>query len=144
MSLRLGLTAIATLLAACMGGFAERDLLLDAVREYNDGVRWGRLDQATSHLPIAARQRLTERLATLGDELEFSEYDLGRIDVEGERARVRVDVSWLIKRRGLLERTTLEQSWQRKGSSWLLIQENRVAGAPLPLWDEPVATTAAR
>jgi hypothetical protein len=111
------------------------------VREVNDGVRWNRLEQATAHMAVADRRHFADRHAPLADELEVTDYDVTRIDIDQKHdtATVIVDVSWSMKRRGLLERTVVEEKWALHGGDWMLTRESRLRGSVLPLYDEPEA-----
>ncbi len=131
--------ALALLLAGCAGGFSDRERLVDAVRDFNNGVRWGRGDVAGTRMVPEEVKRFADREAALADEVEFADYDVTQIDFDQshEKATVRVEVAWSAKRRGLLERTTVAQSWERRRGEWLLAKQTRVKGARLPLYDEP-------
>ena len=142
------LSGLACCVTAMLGGscttmFSDREKLVMAVREYNDGVRWSRLDQAVGRMVPDSRQRFLDRHAALAEELDITDYDVTRIDVERETATVTVEVSWSLKRRGLLERTIVVEDWKRQRGDWVLVKESRLRGAPLTLFDErapPVAT----
>lgn len=119
-------------------GYSSRDRLTEAAREYSSSIRWGKLDTAASHLPKEERKRFLDRFGRLEDELEIADYELVSIDVDAGRGRgtARVDYQWSLKRRGLVQKTSVEQVWTRKDGEWLLASETRVRGAPLALFSE--------
>jgi hypothetical protein len=140
--------ALACALAAggCIAGmgYSTVDKVTSAAREYNQDVRWGRYEQAAEKLPKELRQRFIERRASLDDELQIADYELVSIDVDkkARTAKARVDYSWTLKRRGLVEKTTTRQDWEERDGQWLMTKETRTRGAPLVLFEEPPARTA--
>lgn len=140
------LAALALLLVGCIGaGLSDRDRLKMALEEYNDGLRWGKVEAACAHLPVALRQPFAERFQQLSGELEVMDYEVQRIewDRKAGTARVRIDMNWSLKRRGIVERSVIEQKWQEAGSgSWIIAEQRRVAGSPVPFLDEPPPAAA--
>jgi hypothetical protein len=134
-------------LPGCMAGmgYSTMDQVTNAAREYNNDVRWGRYDQAAKHVPSTDRQRFVERHSSLEEELEIADYELVNIEVDKKKqtASARVDYSWSLKTRGIVEKTTTRQKWERRDMDWVLASEERVKGAPLVLFDEPARTAAA-
>src|SRR5262249_51451170 len=95
--------------------------------------------QASKHLPGDVRQRFIDRHSSLEDELEIADYELASIEVDKKKqvATARVDYTWSLKTRGLVEKTTTKQHWERHDSDWLLASEERVKGTPLAFFAEP-------
>jgi hypothetical protein len=138
---RLTVLLLALGLGGCMTDYSAKDRLLNAAREYNDGVRWGRYESAADHLPADRRRAFIDRHKNLEEELEISDAEVISIDLEGakkDRAKARVEYVWSLKRQGLIEKTATEQVWEQKGSTWILASETRTKGEPLTLFDEPV------
>jgi hypothetical protein len=111
----------------------------NAAREYNNDVRWGRYDQAADHIAKEQRDRFVERHTSLEEDLEIADFELVNIVVDKgkQTATARVDYTWTLKNRGIVEKTTTKQTWERHDSHWIMAQETRVKGAPLVLFDEP-------
>ena len=124
--------------ASCAGHMTKKDFLVMAIREFNDGIRWGKIDVAATHLPLPARKLLAERYGRVEDELEVMDYEIQRIDVApgGKTALVRVDMSWSHKRRGPVDRTVLEQSWEEQNAGWWMTRQTRIKGTPLPIFED--------
>jgi hypothetical protein len=120
-------------------GYSLKDRVTEAAREYNEGVRWGRLEQAASHIAVDERERFWSRHKALEEELEIADSEMVQLNVDGKReeATARMEYQWSLKRRGLVEKTTTEQKWVRKGGEWVVASETRVSGAPLVLFAEP-------
>lgn len=134
-------------LAGCLTvGLSDRDRLKMALEEYNDGLRWGKVEAACAHLPVALRQPFAERFQQLSGELEVMDYEVQRIEWDKKQgtARVRVDMSWSLKRRGIVERTVLEQKWQEAGTGqWIVAEQRRITGSQVPFLDDPPPAAAA-
>jgi hypothetical protein len=137
---------VALLVSGCIAGagYSTRDRVTLVAREYTDGVRWGKLEQASAHLPADKRHRFFDRLKAVEDELEIADYELISLDVDKHdkkmnRATARVDYTWALKSRGLIEKTSTEQLWEERDGDWVLAAETRVRGAPLSIFDEPAA-----
>ena len=127
-------------LASCVAtGYNAREHVTEMARDFSNRVRWGSFEQASHHIKQEDRQRFVDRHKRLEDELEIADYELLGLDVDAKRehALVRVEYTWSMKRRGLVEKTTTEQHWDRIGSDWLITAEVRTRGSELPLFDEP-------
>jgi hypothetical protein len=129
--------------AGCIAGmgYSTRDKVTEATREYNSGVRWGRYEQAAEHLPKDRRHRFFERHKALEDELEIADCEVVNLDIDTKKqeATARVDYVWSLKRVGLVEKTSTDQTWRKIDGEWRLSSEVRVKGSPLTLFDEPPA-----
>ena len=79
---------LALLLSGCVAGagYSTRDRVTAAAREYNDGVRWGKWEQAAAHIIKDDRMKFLERHQAYEDELEIADYELtaARVFVNGE------------------------------------------------------------
>ena len=129
------------LLAGCMPGmgYSTIDQVTNAAREYIEDVRWGRYDQAADHIPKDHRDRFVERHTSLEEDLEIADFELVNIVVDKAKqtATARVDYTWTLKNRGIVEKTTTKQAWEKQDGHWIMASETRVKGAPLVLFDEP-------
>lgn len=128
------------LLGGCFAnmGYSTLEQVSNAAREYNNDVRWGRYDQAAKHVATSDRQRFIDRHASLEDELEIADYEMTDVQVAKNKktATARVEYTWSLKTRGIVEKTTTRQSWERHDQDWIVASEVRVKGAPLVLFDE--------
>jgi hypothetical protein len=120
-------------------GYSTVEQVTQATREYNNNVRWWRLDEAAVYVPAKERQRFIARRSELEDELEVADFEVAslQIDKKKETAVARVDYTWMLKREGLLRKTTTRQQWERQDGQWVVATEVRVKGAPLSIFDEP-------
>jgi hypothetical protein len=138
------LSLFAMLWGGCIAGmgYSSEDRVIQAAREYNEGVRWGRLEKAADHLMKDARDRFYERHKNVEDELEIADMEIVSVELDKSdkkvtRAVARVEYTWTLKRVGLVEKTTTEQKWEERNRDWLLVAETRKKGSPLTLFDEP-------
>jgi hypothetical protein len=122
----------------------RRESLLNAVRDYNDGLRWARIDQSARNLPLAQRKPWADKAGTqgvtLGDDLEVVDYEVQRMEFHPDNkvADVQVDLTWSLKQRGLVEKTVIRQRWEKSplsngGGRWVLTKQDRLKGSPLAL-----------
>jgi hypothetical protein len=132
------------LLSGCIAGagYSTRDRVTTAAREYNEGVRWAKLDQAAAHIPRDKRDQFLAQHQALEDELEIADMEVVAIDIDKsdkkkDKITARVDYTWTLKRVGLVEKTTTRQTWEEKDGAWVVAKEERVKGSPLALFEEP-------
>jgi hypothetical protein len=142
--MRFAVWAFALLVPGCIAGagYSTKDRVTSAAREYNDGVRWGKYEEAAAHIAKDRRDKFIERHKALEDELEIADYELVSIEIDKsdrkhEKVTARVDYTWTLKRVGLVEKTTTRQIWEEHDGDWLVAREERIKGSPLTLFDEP-------
>jgi len=128
-------------LTGCIGAmeYSTLDQVSIAAREYNQDVRWGRFDKAAKHVPVDTRQRFIDKHSNLEEELEIADFEMSGVEVDkGKKtATARVEYTWSLKSRGIVEKTTTKQKWERRDGEWIVASEERVKGAPLVFFDEP-------
>ena len=106
----------------------------DAVRQYNQAVRWERFEMAAARLPAKQRDDFLDRRDQLSDELRISHIEVVRVrhDKTGRRANVQVKYTWHLDSRGVVHTTHTVQRWERPSSSWQVLAERHLRGEPLP------------
>ncbi len=134
-------SVVLAILTGCIGAmeYSSLDQVTIAAREYNQDVRWGRFDKAAKHVPVDTRDRFIAKHSNLEDELDIEDFEMSGIEVDKTKktATARVEYTWSLKARGIVEKTTTKQKWERRDSEWVLASEERVKGAPLVFFDEP-------
>jgi hypothetical protein len=145
------LSLFAMLWSGCISGmgYSTEDRVTAAAREYGQGVRWGRLEDAAIHLKAEQKKRFYDRHKEVEDELEINDWELISLDVDKSdkkktRATARCEYQWTLKRQGLLQKTSTEQKWEELGGHWVMLSETRTRGKPLTLFDEPSKEAAAK
>lgn len=111
---------------------SENDLS-ESIRQFNDGVRWGRFAVAASSIPPPQRSRFVDEMDERADDLKITDYEVVRVDPRGAReARVHIKLSWYKASEGTVHETHALQTWERHGKTWWMVDETRLRGAEMP------------
>lgn len=130
---------VCLLVSAC-GGIQQPEPLTDAVRSYNDGVRWERFEIAAVHVPPPDRSKFVDDADERAHDIKITDYDIVKVEPRGEKvARVTVKLSWYKESEGTLHETQAVQTWEKHGKGWLVVDESRVRGTEMPGLPEPLA-----
>jgi hypothetical protein len=120
------------LLCACAAPKAG-DTLVDSIRQYNDGVRWGRYGVAANHVPPKERAVFVEEADERANEIKIIDYEVVRVDAQSPReATVQIKMSWYRDSEGKLRETQSLQTWERHGKTWWMVDEARLKGHEMP------------
>jgi hypothetical protein len=125
------LVALAGLLGAC-GAAAKHETLMDAVRTYNDGVRWERFTAAAARVPSKEREEFLDEREALAEDLRITDYEVVRVKDRDDGAEVQVKLTWYKDSEGTVRETWAKQAWERHGKAWRIVEESRVRGAEMP------------
>jgi hypothetical protein len=131
----LALLVLAAMAAAgCGAAQREPEPLDQAVRVYNDGLRWERFDEAASRLPADRRDDFLDERDQLHDDLRISDYETIRVRFDGKqrRARVQVKYTWYLESRGVVHETHAVQTWHRGDEIWVMRGERHLRGETMP------------
>lgn len=132
------LFAVSAWIVLGCGGPQTTDPLGDAVRSYNDGVRWGRYEVAANHIAPKERSQFVDDADERAKDLRITQYDVVRVERRGKRAaEVHVKVEWYKESEGTLHETHAKQTWEKQGGAWLMVQEARLRGVEMPGLPEP-------
>ncbi len=116
----------------------EEDLP-DSIRQFNDGVRWGRYEVAASSIPPTQRAQFVDDMDERADDLKITDYDIVKVDPHGSReAHVQIKISWYKASEGTVHETHALQTWERQGKTWLMVEEKRLRGSEMPGLSESV------
>jgi hypothetical protein len=125
--------------AGCMSPAQRREESLQkTAREFNDGLRWGRDDQVFRSLPAAEARLMQARRADLGDDFVVADHEVTSVmTVPGaEKATVVAEFSWFNQRRGVVQKSRIEEKWEWLDGRWLVTSQRRVGGDRFPLVPE--------
>lgn len=115
----------------------EHDLT-ESIRQFNDGIRWGRFAAAASAIAPADRSRFVDEMDERASDLKITDYEVVRVDARGARAAsVHIKLSWYKASRGTVHETHATQTWERHGKAWRMVDETRLRGAEMPGLAEP-------
>jgi hypothetical protein len=131
---------VLAVLAGCGAAPKRADDLMDAVRGYNEGVRWERFPIAAARVPPREREEFVDERDQIADDLRISDYEVMRVKGDGERrASVDIKYTWYLDSAGVVHETRAIQRWERHGRAWLIVAERRLRGEPMPGLTEPEA-----
>ena len=132
------LFAVAMCVVVGCGGPQASDPLGDAIRSYNEGLRWGRYEVAATHIAPKERAQFVDDADDRAKDLKITQYDVVRVERRSARvATVHVKVEWYKESEGTLRETHAKQTWEKQGGSWLMVQEARTRGIEMPGLPEP-------
>lgn len=130
---------ILVVVTACGAVPQNPDTLGDSIRSYNDGVRWGRYSIAATKVPPRERAQFIDEMDERAEDVKITDYEVLNVSAIGARtAKVRVKMFWYRDSKGTVHETLAEQTWERKGKAWFIVQEARVRGEEMPGLPEPV------
>ena len=133
------------LLTACGAAPRAGDTLVDSIRAYNDGVRWGRFEVAASHIPAKERSQFVDDSDERAKDLKITQYDVVNVEQKGEReAKVHIKMEWYSDREGTVHETHAVQQWEKRGKDWMMVDESRLKGTEMPGLPEPLMTDATK
>ncbi len=125
---------ITVLFVACGAPQVKNEYdLSESIRQFNEGVRWGRYSVAASSIPPPQRSQFVDEMDERSTELKITDYEVVNVDPRGDReARVQVKVSWYKASEGTVHETHAIQTWERHGKSWWMVDETRLRGTEMP------------
>lgn len=136
---------LAVLLAACGAAPRAGDTLVDSIRAYNDGVRWGRFEVAATHIPVKQRSQFVDDNDDRAKDLKITQYDVVNVEQKGDRAaKVHIKMEWYSDREGTVHETHAMQTWEKRGKDWMMVDEARLKGTEMPGLPEPLMTDATK
>jgi hypothetical protein len=115
----------------------EHDLT-ESIRQFNDGIRWGRYAVAARSIPVAERTRFVDEMDERADDLKITDYEVMSVESRGASARVQIKLSWYSDSKGTAHETHALQTWERHGKNWWMVDESRLRGAEMPGLTDPV------
>jgi len=141
----LGWIIVTASLVGCGGAQQRADNLMEAVRGYNEDVRWERYPSAAARVPSRERDLFIDEREEVEKDLHISDYEL--VKVTGaksaqDKATIEVKYTWFKESEGVVRETRALQTWERHGKSWLIIDEHRTKGPEMPGLPEPDAEPA--
>lgn len=125
------LAAAALGLIACGGPSqkAQSDLK-DAVLRFNEGIRWGRLQEVMPRVNPQNAEQFMKMHEKFGTEIQLSDYELinSTYNEKEKKADVLVRITWYRQSEMELFSTILLQAWEYQGMEWMLMTETYQSG----------------
>jgi hypothetical protein len=127
------LFAIIFAMGACSGVKPRsQDNLNEAVLLFNEGVRWGRLQEVMPRLAPDNTAHFLEMHEGFGKEVKVSDYEIinTNVDWEKQTAVVMVKVTWYRITQMEEFTTVISQRWEEIGGEWMMMAETYQTGEP--------------
>lgn len=131
---------VAALVAACGAPQVrpEEDLG-ESIRQFNDGVRWGRFEVAASSIPPKERSKFVDEMDQRATDIKITDYEVVNVEAHGPReAHVQIKMTWYKDPENIVRETSAIQTWERHGKTWMMVDETRLRGAEMPGLPEKV------
>lgn len=118
----------------------SHEALVEALDNYVRGVRWRNDELMARHIPNEDRNEFDERSAALS-EIRISHCELAQlVFLSKDRAKAIIRVDWYSLRDGSIRSSIIEQTWERKNKEWLIVEQQKTRGAPMPLFPTMTST----
>ena len=122
-------------LTGCMSGGVTnpREQLVEAIRDFNEGVHWGRHDIASRFVASGLRATWAVNAERVAREVFYTTYEVQHVAWKrGEEiAKVRVAVGWYHRAAMLEKHTYTMQTWKRVKGKWILTADTVIDGPPV-------------
>jgi hypothetical protein len=122
---------------AALGGCAgnNKAALVEALRTYNDGVRWQRSAEVAAYLDAKLRAGFIRNMGRRQD-VQVSDCRIRNVQLKGDsRAFALVSIDWYSLRTARAYQTLMLQSWQRDDDGkWRVSAQRWVRGPTFPLF----------
>jgi len=119
---------------ACAGGYTNEEKLIDAINMYNEGMKWGKMDDMLLYIPKDEHERFFEKHKDWGRDISISGYQVVRqaYDKEKEIAIVQIRISWFRVDEQVLKSTVFQHKWEKDDKDrWMITEETVVEGPPI-------------
>jgi hypothetical protein len=123
------------LLVACANqGAKHTENLLDASRGYEEGLRWGRYEDAAARRLPPDREAFLDDRDALAENLRIDDYEVIRVHVDHTHAHAHLTVkyTWHLDDEGVVRETVVEEDWVRKGADWFVEHDSKKRGDDMP------------
>ncbi len=122
----------ALLLSSCGLGQGRSDKLRDAVYYFNEGVRWGRLQEVLTRIDPASEQHFLEMHKDFGNKIQLTGCEIvnTKINLDEGTAQIGVKLTWYRIDEMVVKATILVQHWKEKEREWYMVREEYRSGTP--------------
>ena len=130
---RLSLVVLGLSLVACgAANVKQQDSLKEAVLLFNEGVRWGRLQDVIPRVSPDYSAHFVEMHKAFGKDIQISDYEIVNTtaDWKKKQAEVTVQITWYRQTEMEVFTTVLSQRWEESGVDWVMVAESYVSGEP--------------
>ncbi len=123
---------VGAITASCGAAQQNQDKLRETVLLFNEGIRWGRLQDVMPHLYSENAAHFIEMHKEFGKEIQISDYEIINwvIHPESKKADINVQFVWYRLSEVEVHETIVTQHWEKQAQGWFLIAEEFVSGEP--------------
>lgn len=116
--------------AACAIQQGRSEQLREAVYYFNEGVRWGRIQDVLSRLDPEGQDHFVEMHRDFGKNLQVTNCEVvdTRMDLEQGKAKIGVKLTWYRLDEMEVKETVLLQHWEERDHEWLMVTEEFQSG----------------
>ena len=106
-----------------------REEMSEAIDDFHTHLVWGRYEDAAGYLPPGQRAHFVGLYQEIGDNIEYTEFDVGVINMDpvSEEVSVTVTLHWLDQNTLTLKQTRIEETWALDPETEYWYIANRVA-----------------
>ena len=126
--------AIVALVSAlsCGAGQGRSAKLKDAIFHFNEGLRWGRVQDVLKHIDPEAEAHFFEMRGEFGKNIQMTGWEITRTEADMNRgiAQVGVKITWYRLDQMEVCDTLLVQYWEEKDRRWVMTREEYQSGTP--------------
>ncbi len=110
----------------------SEEKLRESINRFNDGVRWGRTQDALSYVDPQSQDHFIELHKEFGKSIRITEYEVVRADIDLKQhvANIGIAIGWYRIDKMEVHQTLLSQRWEERGGQWLMVAETIVGGTP--------------
>jgi hypothetical protein len=120
------------MLSACGSGQTKADRLKESIFYFNEGVRWGRVQDVMARIDPESVDHFVEMHKEFGAALQVTNYEIINtiLSPDENKADVTVQITWYRIDQMEVMKTVLVQHWEHREREWLVISEEYRAGTP--------------
>lgn len=124
------LITVALIVFGCAALQGRSEKLREAVFVFNEGVRWGQIQDVLSRVDPAIEAHFLKMHEDFGKSIKVTECEVVRtqVDLEKGTAEVGVQLTWYRIDEMVVRETVLVQYWEEKEREWLMVREEFRSG----------------
>jgi hypothetical protein len=124
--------ALLAIVSSCGFYQSPTEKLKESVRYFNEGVRWGRLQDVMARVDPMTEEHFLEMHKDFGKLIKVEHYEVAsfNVDLEKKLAQVGIKLVWYRVDEMLVHETVLLQRWEERKGKWLMVAEEYHAGSP--------------
>jgi hypothetical protein len=117
---------------SCGAGEGREDKLQRAVFYFNEGIRWGRLQEVLARVDPGTEEHFLSMHKDFGEIIKVISCDVvnSKVNLETGEAQVGVKITWYRIDEMVEHSTVVMQYWEEKDRDWVMMREEFRSGTP--------------